>query len=267
MDLSLDLDHTPEKMFLNGRRIESVPGWLQDLTPGRPDLPVLDLACGKGAQLEMLRIEAEAFVVGIDLEEDPVIGKTALPQAAKRVQGAEQIEHENISLVQGNIHRLPFADDSFSLVWCANVMHYPTVDLRGVVAEASRVTAFGGYLVVRGPFQRRGFTNLGFRKVPVISPNGEYWVKSLGTFDRKLKAAGFELTCHGAVRTLSHDSATQAVQSFTERVDRLSARGHADLTAAKKWDQSRIDTTIYDYEDLVVYRMARDGSKASTLVK
>lgn len=52
-----------------------------------------------------------------------------------------EIDHKNVIAVKGNARALPFPDNSFDLVLCAEVLeHIPTADLPAVCSELQRVT-------------------------------------------------------------------------------------------------------------------------------
>lgn len=53
-------------------------------------------------------------------------------------------------LVEGDIHRLPFRDDSFAVVVSANTLHH-AADPSLVVREARRVLVPGGHLIAYDP--------------------------------------------------------------------------------------------------------------------
>ncbi|RQG87055.1 class I SAM-dependent methyltransferase [Natrarchaeobius halalkaliphilus] len=84
---------------------------------------ILDVGCGTGELSRVLDAESNAEVVGCDA--DP----TLLGAASERV-----------SVVAGDAHRLPFADDSFDLVVCqALLINLP--DPAAALAEFARVSS------------------------------------------------------------------------------------------------------------------------------
>ena len=98
---------------------------------------VLDVACGTG---ELVRRIAEvtpgAELTGIDLAPNMV------EQARHKLAGETDARIE-----QADAHDLPFVDDTFDVVVCANTFHYFTHP-EGVLQEARRVLAPGGRLVL-----------------------------------------------------------------------------------------------------------------------
>lgn len=98
---------------------------------------VLDVACGTG---ELLRRIVEdtpgAELTGVDLAPNMV------EQARYKLAG-----ETNARIEQADAHDLPFDDDTFDVLVCANTFHYFT-DPERVLREARRVLAPGGRLVL-----------------------------------------------------------------------------------------------------------------------
>ncbi len=99
--------------------------------------PVLDLGCGRGELLLMLRDQG---VEAVGLERDP-----ALVQAARR-RGLELIEGDVIA----SLREQP--DDHWGAVTAIHLMeHLGPVDVLGVLTEVRRILRPGGLLVVECP--------------------------------------------------------------------------------------------------------------------
>jgi 2-polyprenyl-6-hydroxyphenyl methylase / 3-demethylubiquinone-9 3-methyltransferase len=95
-------------------------------------LPVLDVGCGGGLLAEEFA-RLGCTVVGVDPSEESL--------AAARIHAAGQglaIEYRRASG-----EALPFADASFEVVYCCDVLEHVT-DLRQVIAETARVLKPGG---------------------------------------------------------------------------------------------------------------------------
>jgi SAM-dependent methyltransferase len=112
--------------------------------PLQAGMRVLDAGCGSGRHLcESFRIP-DVDVVGIDLNRDD-LGKAKgfISLMAKEKKGCWL-------LAQADVTKLPFANDSFDVVICSEVLEH-IVDSRTAVAELVRVLKPGGDLVVTVP--------------------------------------------------------------------------------------------------------------------
>jgi len=98
---------------------------------------VLDLACGTGA-FERRAVDAvpDAEFVGID------ISPAMVERARDKLEGESGVRFE-----QADAHDLPFEEDSFDAVVCANTFHYFSHP-RQVLTEARRVLRPDGRLVL-----------------------------------------------------------------------------------------------------------------------
>src|SRR6185436_1739843 len=104
-----------------------------DRLPHRPSLRVLDAGCGSGRM--MSELAKDGFVSGLDLS----------PQA---VALARSRRHPSVTL--GRVERMPYADHSFDVVTCLDVLEHTPDDGRSL-AELRRVTRTGGHLVLTVP--------------------------------------------------------------------------------------------------------------------
>jgi len=98
---------------------------------------VLEVAVGPGVVHERLRgrVGASGFLVGIDLS------RGMLRAAQRRVPGAR--------LARANALELPFAGESFDLVWASYLLDLiPTAELAPLLAEFRRVLRAGGRLAL-----------------------------------------------------------------------------------------------------------------------
>jgi ArsR family transcriptional regulator len=94
---------------------------------------VLDVASGDGALAELLAPRARSLTC-LDLS------PTVLEAARRRLD-----DRGNVRFVEGDMHRLPFADASFDQVLLLNCLTFSRAP-RKVVAEAARVLRPGGGL-------------------------------------------------------------------------------------------------------------------------
>jgi ubiquinone/menaquinone biosynthesis C-methylase UbiE len=101
--------------------------------PGRPPAPaVLDLGCGAGDSVDLFRsLEPRVQWTGADIERSPEVAERTRTDA---------------DFVTFDGERLPFADRSFDLVYCKQVLEHVRHP-QPLLAEAARVLAPGGWLV------------------------------------------------------------------------------------------------------------------------
>jgi ubiquinone/menaquinone biosynthesis C-methylase UbiE len=83
---------------------------VERLLPPSLSAPALDAGCGDGAlSREVRRLTGAPFVVGIDLS----------------VRRAERAERESgVGFTSGSVYDLPFADDTFELVLCTDLLEH-----------------------------------------------------------------------------------------------------------------------------------------------
>jgi len=104
----------------------------------QPDDRVLDVGCGTGFATEAL-LEHNDHVYGID-------------QSVHQLEQAWDKfgKHDPVAFARGDAERLPYADDSFDVVWSSGSIEYwpnPVDALR----EFRRICAPGGQVLVVGP--------------------------------------------------------------------------------------------------------------------
>jgi demethylmenaquinone methyltransferase/2-methoxy-6-polyprenyl-1,4-benzoquinol methylase len=102
----------------------------------------LDAGCGIGLQMLLLAEATGAQVDGLDIL--PELLAYAAHLAGQRGFAGRVIFH------QGDVGRLPFADDTFDWVWSADCIGYSAGDLQPVLAELVRVVKPGGRVILLG---------------------------------------------------------------------------------------------------------------------
>ena len=148
-----------------------------------PFADVLDVGCGTGAVIELLREKhPEAHYVGLDLTPDMIA-----VARAKNLDGAE--------FVVGDAEDLPFADESFDAVLSSNSFHhYPNPEkfFEGV----HRVLRPGGRLILRD-YTASDFAvwlmNTFEMPLARLCGHGDVRILKVWEFRAMAEAAGFEV--------------------------------------------------------------------------
>jgi ubiquinone/menaquinone biosynthesis C-methylase UbiE len=99
---------------------------------------VLDAGCGLGGACRLLAAEFGCTVTGIDITGDYI-------RTAEKLSAVTGLEHST-HFVQGSVLGLPFADNSFDVVWTQHVQ-MNIADKKTFYAEIYRVLTKGGRLI------------------------------------------------------------------------------------------------------------------------
>ncbi len=108
-----------------------------------PGDTLLDAGCGEGRHCYGA-LEQGARVLGLDLD------RSALKAAAGGLRARGEELGSLGAMLQGDTFALPFRDESFDRVICAEVMEH-VHDFRGAARELARVTKPGGRLAITIP--------------------------------------------------------------------------------------------------------------------
>jgi SAM-dependent methyltransferase len=102
----------------------------------------LDIGCGLGLQARMLAESTTppSSIVGLDISHELLAYAARL--AARPARG------ECVFFSAGDMGRLPFADDTFDLVWSADCVGYPASNLLPLLREIARVSRRGGIVAL-----------------------------------------------------------------------------------------------------------------------
>ncbi|MGQ9889559.1 MAG: class I SAM-dependent methyltransferase [Aggregatilineales bacterium] len=117
------------------KRVQTVFEWIEP----RDDKLILDLPCGRGYYLNMLRYVCACPLVGADLD-------GAVLRKARRNVG----HLPNIMLNQADIYALPYPDNTFDAVILSEVLEHIERDVDGL-REALRVLKPGGVAAITVP--------------------------------------------------------------------------------------------------------------------
>jgi SAM-dependent methyltransferase len=109
----------------------------------RPGDTLLDAGCGEGRHC-FGALERGARVLGLDLD------RVSLKAAAGGLRTRGEELGSLGAMLQGDTFALPFRDESFDRVICAEVMEH-VHDFRGAARELARVTKPGGRLAITIP--------------------------------------------------------------------------------------------------------------------
>jgi SAM-dependent methyltransferase len=156
-----------------------------DVQPGHR---LLDAGCGEGRHC-FGALERGARVVGLDLDYSSL-------RAA--VEGLRQHAKDRDSLgemLQGNAFQLPFADESFDRVICAEVMEH-VHDYVGAAKELARVTRPHGRIAVTIPTATSEHLYLRLGDQYFESPGGHIRIFRPRQLAEGLAAAGFAHGIH-----------------------------------------------------------------------
>lgn len=110
--------------------------------PIAPGNRVLDLACGAGAYTRWIaeRLGKNGVAVGVDLS--PAYLEEARAHTPPPEEGEGRVE-----FVEGSADKLPFADGTFDVSFCAQSL-YSLPDAARALREMARVTRHGGAIIV-----------------------------------------------------------------------------------------------------------------------
>lgn len=104
----------------------------------------LDAGCGPGLQALLLAdaVGPGGHITGVDLDPELLAYGKELAQRAGYAG--------RVTLREGDVARLPFADGSFDWAWSADCVGYPAGDLPALTAELARVVRPGGRVFLIG---------------------------------------------------------------------------------------------------------------------
>lgn len=117
------------------KRVQTVFDWVE---PAAGKL-ILDIPCGRGFYLNMLRYASDARLVGAELDWDVLL------KAQRNTRGLE-----DVALHSANVYALPYPDNTFDAVIMSEILEHVDDD-RAALREAWRVLRPGGVVAVTVP--------------------------------------------------------------------------------------------------------------------
>lgn len=104
----------------------------------KENFSALDVSCGTGEGLLMLREKTKGKIRGVDISEEML-------KIAK-----QKISEKNIELKKASVEKLPYEDETFDVVISTEAFHhYPNPDK--AISEMNRVLKKGGELIITDP--------------------------------------------------------------------------------------------------------------------
>ena len=116
------------------KRVQTIFDWVQ-LTD---DMMILDMPCGRGFYLNMLRYVSDCTLIGAELDNEVI----------RKAQA--NIGHLEIPLHNANLYHLPYADNTFDAVIFSEILEHIEDDVRGL-REVYRVLKPGGVVAMTVP--------------------------------------------------------------------------------------------------------------------
>jgi ubiquinone/menaquinone biosynthesis C-methylase UbiE len=116
------------------KRVQTIFDWVNPTD----DMVILDMPCGRGFYLNMVRHVSQCKIIGAELDEDVI----------RKAQA--NVGHLGIPLVRANIYGLPFPDNTFDAVILSEILEHIDDDVAGL-REAYRVLKPGGIVAITVP--------------------------------------------------------------------------------------------------------------------
>jgi len=136
-----------EKTDANQKKIRDIE-WdaVKNFIPA--DSEFIDVGCGMGYTMRRAEAEMQCKVSGID------------PQPGEHGVGRYHKENlENLNIIQGVSENIPFAGETFDVVYCSHVLEHVD-DEQKALLEMKRILKPGGVLIIGMPTAAMAWVNL-----------------------------------------------------------------------------------------------------------
>lgn len=139
---------------------------------------ILDLGCGNGNIINLLKKEREASYYGLDISENMI------EEAKKRCD-------EDVEFTVGDSENLPYQDGQFDIIICNASFHHYT-NPESAIKEIKRVLKTGGTLILGDPTVPELLRGL-FNKMLPYTDSGDFKIYGKKDIVPIFKAQGFEI--------------------------------------------------------------------------
>ena len=133
----LELYSSPMRRFLSGKRLKTIENAVSQIDNVST---ILELGCGHGEVLEVI-YDPNIKLVGIDINPSSIV------LTKERFKS-----RNNVTILEGDIRKLPYPDESFDVVVCSEVLEHIPNPIE-VLTEIKRVLKRHGTFISTVPFE------------------------------------------------------------------------------------------------------------------
>ena len=168
-----DYDNSHDGKFVNCMYQEII-----DRVRNLEGIKILDLGCGNGNIINLLKKERKADYYGLDISENMI-------EEAKKKCG------EDVKFTVGDSENLPYQDGQFDIIICNASFHHYT-NPESAIKEIKRVLKTGGTLILGDPTVPELLRGL-FNKMLPYTDSGDFKIYGKKDIVPIFKAQGFEI--------------------------------------------------------------------------